>query len=96
MAEQNENFSRDADQTRYIWIVGIVGMAALFILFALELTAMILFKLSNADGSYKAFIFTPEIVHTLIPVTLGVIGTVGGFIFGREHGKMQERNGRSH
>ena len=95
MAEQKDNYSREADQTRYLWIVGIIGMTALIILFALEITAMVMFKLADTDGNYKAFIFTPEIVHTLIPVTIGVIGTVGGFIFGREQGKMQERNGNA-
>lgn len=93
MSEPKEKYSRDADQTRYLWIVGVIGVSSLLILFILELTAMIIFKMFSTDGSYKAFIFTPEIVHTLIPVTVGTIGSVGGFIFGREHGKMQERNG---
>ena len=95
MSEQQGKYSRDADQTRYLWIVGIIGIASLLILFILELTAMIIFKIIGNDGSYKPFIFTPEIVHTLIPVTVGTIGTVGGFLFGREMGKQQERNGNT-
>ena len=95
MAEQKEKFSRDADQTRYIFIVGTIGVSSLLILFILEMTAMILFKLFNTEGIYKPFIFTSEIVHTLIPVTVGTIGTVGGFLFGREMGKQQVQNGNT-
>ena len=67
--QTDNNYSRDADQTRYIYIVGIIGMAALLFLFVLEMTALIIFKITATDGAYKPFIFTPEIVHTLIPVT---------------------------
>lgn len=53
---------------------------------------MIKFSVSNKDGSgYTPFIFTPEIVHTLIPVTVGAVLTIGSFLFGREMGKQQER-----
>ena len=36
---------------------------------------------------HKAFVFTPEIVHTLIPVTIGGLSAVGGFLFGRGVGE---------
>ena len=88
--KQKDEFSRDADQTRYIWIIGIVAVFTLFGFFAMELTAMIIFRSFHKEtGIYKAFIFTSEIVHTLVPVTLGAIGTVGGFLFGKEVGKQQ-------
>ena len=49
MSEQQGKYSRDADQTRYLWIVGIIGIASLLILFILELTAMIIFKIIGND-----------------------------------------------
>ena len=97
MSEKPENYSRDADQTRYLWLVGIVAMTTLLGFFVFE--GIALFKYTNdnkgSSNGYKALIFTPEIVHTLIPVTLGGITFLGGFLFGRERGKrITEGNGR--
>ena len=90
--EKKDNYSRDADQTRYLWIAGIIGESTLIFMFALEVIAMVKFATLNKDGSgYTPFIFTPEIVHTLIPVTVGAVLTIGSFLFGREVGKQQER-----
>ena len=82
---ETENYSRDADQTRYLYIVGIIAGGTLLGLFALEMVAM--FK--PLGETYKALIFTPEIVHTLIPVTVGGLAGLGGFLYGRESGKRE-------
>lgn len=76
MAATGDNYSRDADQTRYIFLIGIIAGFTLLGLFALEIVSMFV-------KDHKAFIFTPEIVHTLIPVTIGGLSAVGGFLFGR-------------
>ena len=82
MKEENQQYSRDADQTRYIYIVGGIAFFTLLLLFILEI--MYIFgKLQNA------VIFTPEIVHTLIPVTVGGLSAIGGFLFGRGVGEKQ-------
>lgn len=83
---QQENYSRDADQTRYIWIIGGISCLTLILLFALEL----FFIFSDAES---ALIFTPEIVHTLIPVTIGGLSAVGGFIFGKGVGERNAKQG---
>ena len=89
---KNENFSRDADQTRYIYLVGLIALTALVGLFTLEILAM--FRFGKSTDGYKPFIFTPEIVHTIIPVTVGTIGVVGGFLFGRAVGQQKVNGGQ--
>lgn len=84
-----EDYSRDADQTRYLYIVGLIAAMTLLGLFALEILHM-----SGLMKKTTPYIFTPEIVHTLIPVTVGGLATLGGFLYGREVGKRQT-NGRS-
>ena len=87
--EQQEDYSRDADQTRYLIIVGIIAGGTLVGLFALEIIAIFV-------DVETAFVFTPEIVHTLIPVTVGGLSALGGFLYGREAGKrMMTGNGTS-
>ena len=96
--EKKENFSRDADQTRYIYIAGALAMTTVIGLFVLEAIAMFKFRMVDSAGgilTYKAFIFTPEIVHTIMPITISALTGVGGFLFGREVGKQQMRNGRT-
>ena len=78
--KNNENFSRDADQTRYIFLIGIISGVTLIGLFTLEIFSMFI-------KDHKAFLFTPEIVHTLLPLTIGGLATVGGFLFGRGVGQ---------
>lgn len=93
--EKQENFSRDADQTRYIYFAGALALATIIGLFVLEGIAMLKFQLTDNSGGalvYKPFIFTPEIVHTVIPVTVNALIGVGGFLFGREVGKQQGRH----
>ena len=88
--KKEENFSRDADQTRYIYLVGMIALTALVGLFILEIFGMIKYTLATkGSNGYVPFIFTPEIVHTIIPVTMGTIGVVGGFLFGRSVGQQK-------
>ena len=84
--KNDENVSRDADQTRYIYLIGIIAGFTLVGLFALEV-------LSFFFTEHKAFVFTPEIIHTLIPLTVGGISVVGGFLFGRGVAQRQSPNG---
>lgn len=83
---QEENYSRDADQTRYLLLVGIISGGTLIGLFTLEI-------LSIFGHVKEAFIFTPEIVHTLLPLTVGGLAGIGGFLYGRESGKRMTMNG---
>ena len=78
------SYSRDADQTRYIWIVGGIAFFTLLGLFILEILNMF----SKIE---QMLVFTPEIVHTLIPVTVGGLTAIGGFLFGRGVGERQAR-----
>lgn len=109
--EKDENYSRDADQTRLILIIGRVALTFLIGVFALELIAMVAFYWKFVAGSnlstfeYKPFIFTSEITHALIPVTVGAVSGVAAFLFGKEVGKRQQAeetngknqtNGRNH
>ena len=101
MPEEQENYSRDADQTRFVMLAGILAIGTVVIWFILEMAAMIMFKViatgEEAKSTYQPFIFTSEIVHALIPVTVGILMGIGGFLFGREVGKQmrQNQNGRS-
>ena len=88
--KNDENFSRDADQTRYIYLVGLIAMTSLIGLFSLEFLAMIKYIVNvKSSNGYTPVIFTPEIVHTIIPVTIGTIGVVAGFLFGRAVGEQK-------
>ena len=93
--KNDENFSRDADQTRYIFLIGLIAIIALVGLFALETFSIIKYTmLTNASNGYVPIIFTPEIVHTLLPITIGTIGAVGGFLFGRAVGQQKVTGGQ--
>ena len=93
--KNDENFSRDADQTRYIYLIGLIAITALVGLFGLEFVALMKFTMAdNPSNGYTAFIFTPEIVHTLLPITIGTIGAVGGFLFGRAVGQQKTNGGQ--
>jgi spore maturation protein SpmA len=85
--KNDENYSRDADQTRYIFLIGIIAGVTLLGLFILEIISMFI-------SDHKAFVFTPEIVHTLIPVTIGGLSAVGGFLFGRGVGQRTPNGGQ--
>ena len=93
--KNDENYSRDADQTRYIYLIGIIALLALVGLFTLETFSIIKYTmLTNASNGYVPIIFTPEIVHTLLPITIGTIGAVGGFLFGRAVGQAKVTGGQ--
>ena len=78
--KDSENYSRDADQTRFIYISGLLAGFTLLGLFSIEIITLFI---KNPE---KPFLLTPEIVHTLIPVTVGGMGLVGGWIFGARGG----------
>lgn len=84
---KTDDYSRDADQTRYLYLIGIIAGFTLLGLFALEVVFMF-------TPVTEAKIFTPEIVHTLIPVTVGAVATIGGFLFGRGVGAKQTNGGQ--
>ena len=93
--KNDENYSRNADQTRYIFLIGIIAVIALVGLFALETFSIIKYTMSTkASNGYVPIIFTPEIVHTLLPITIGTIGAVGGFLFGRAVGQAKANGGQ--
>ena len=93
--KNDENYSRDADQTRYIFLIGIIALVALVGLFTLETFSIIKYTmLTDASNGYVPIIFTPEIVHTLLPITIGTITAVGGFLFGRAVGQQKVTGGQ--
>lgn len=88
-----EDYSRDADQTRLIFIIGRIALTFLVGVLFLEMLAMILFFIKfvayekQATFKYQAFIFSSEITHAMLPVTVGAVGAVAAFLFGKEVGK---------
>ena len=77
--ELNENeYSRDRDQTRYLWMAWGLSMTLIVGLFVLE------FFHSPMKG--EVVLFTPEIVHILVNgIGIAFFG-LGTFIYGKNAG----------
>lgn len=82
----NDNFSKDADQTRYIKYLARLCGGVLGILFGVEVLAMVLMD------SKSLMVFTNELNHVLINASLmGFVGS-GAYLWGKAAGE-REANG---
>lgn len=74
--EPDDYFSKDADQTRYLYMAFILAMSTIIGLFALELS----------PSTTPPDIFTPEINHILVNgILIGFIG-IGAYLYGKQSG----------
>ena len=78
--EKDDDFSKEADQTRFIWMMFGLAVFTLFGLFGLELF--------HPDEHTPVF-FTSEIVHiTVNGILLGFVA-LGSFVWGKNSGTTQ-------
>ena len=74
----DNNYSRDADQTRFLWMAFALSMTLIIGLFVLELV--------HKPLKDEVTLFTPEIVHILVNgIGIAFFG-LGTFIYGKNVG----------
>ena len=89
---EEHQYSREADQTRYLYLMFILAFTTLLGLFGLEF-------FHPSDATKPILFFTPEIIHIIVNgLLLGFTG-IGSYIYGKAAGqnetlaKMMGQNG---
>ena len=84
-----DNFSKDADQTRFIKYAFIAAMVLIGVLTAIEILAMLL----KTD---TMLIFTGELTHQLVTILVaGFVGS-GAYLWGKKNGNEENEELKQH
>ena len=69
-------YSKDADQSRYIKSVVALCFLVVIGIFAIEILAFFVPR-------ENAFLMTAELIHTLLNLTIPILTGIGGFLWGK-------------
>ena len=74
--EEFNEYSRDVDQTRYIQAVVRLCFTIVIGLFVLEICSWFF-------PAKEAFIFSAELVHTMLNLSIPILTAIGGYLWGK-------------